>query len=163
MRCKKAEKYLLNSFDNRIDKEKKDELKGHLENCPSCQTKKLEYRSLLKILKNETFPDPQPYFWDRLRPKLDAQNKSGSWALWKQWGIRAIPLSMLVIVLLTAALTLFYPPQTQELSHSEILLRDQNPFQETMPILREEGEENPNMLLIFTSVEEYNGIRRYFP
>jgi len=163
MKCKKAEKLLLKSFDTLLQNNDKKELENHLKSCVSCQKKRIEYRYILDTLKNEDFHEPKPYFWERLQPRLKKKDKYEPWPLWKQWGIRAIPLSLFIILLLAASIVFFLPPQNEELSPSGILLRNQNPFQDTMPLLAEDEVENKNMMLIFTSLEEKNGIRRYLP
>jgi len=164
MKCKNAEKILLRSFDGLINHEEKVKLEEHLKICLLCQTKREEYQSILNALKEKDRPEPKPYFWERLQPKLKERGKYEPWSLWKQWGIRAIPLSLLVVVLLTAAIILFIPPKKEELSQSEVLLlHNLNPLQETRTLLEEEKVENKNMMLIFTAMEEKNSVRRYLP
>lgn len=163
MKCKKTEKLLLRSFDGLINPEEKVKLEEHLKICLLCRTKREEYQSILNTLKENGRPEPKPYFWERLQPKLKERKKYEPWSLWKQWGIRAIPLSLLVVILLAAAIILFIPPQKEELSQSEVLLlRNLNPLQETRTLLEEEKVENKNMMLIFTAMEEKNSVRRYF-
>ncbi len=162
MKCRKIEKFLLRSFDDRLNREEKEMLYTHLKNCQKCQSQYQEYQDILRSLHSETFPKPKPYFWERLQPRLIKQDRYDPWQLWKIWGLRAIPVSMLMIILLAAASLFIFPPPSEDLSDSGILLRDQNPFQESLPLLQE-GIENPNMMLIFTAIEEKNGGRRYFP
>lgn len=164
MKCRKIEKFILRSFDNRLNREEKDMLTFHLKNCPKCQTLYHEYQELLISLRSSTddFPEFKPYFWERLQPRLKEQKQYDPWQLWKTWGLRAIPLSILMIILLVSASLFILPPPSEDLSDSGILLRDQNPFQESLPLLAEEVE-NPNMMLIFTALEEKNGARRYSP
>ena len=162
MKCKKVERFISRSFDGLLKKEEKEELEEHLKSCPLCQTKREEYQSLLKALKEKDLPEAKPYFWERLQPKLKERKRYQPWSLWKQWGIRAIPLSMLVVILLATVIVLFLPPEDEKLSQSEaFLLRNLNPLQETNTLLEEEGLENKNMMLIFTAMEENNGARRY--
>lgn len=164
MKCKKVEKFLLQSFDERLKEKEKNELKKHLESCPLCQTKRAEYQSILDALKEKDFPEPKPYFWERLQPKLEERKKHDPWSLWKQWAIRAIPASMLLVILFAAVLILFIPPQKEELSESEdLLLRSLDPLQETTILLEEKKVEDKNMMLIFTAMEEKNSTGRYLP
>ena len=159
MKCGKIEKFLLRSFDDRLNREEKDMLTYHLKNCRKCQTQYREYQDMLQSLHSDVFPASKPYFWERLQPKLKEKKQYNPWQLWKNWGLRAIPVAMLMIILVVSASLLIFPPQSEELSDSGILLRDQNPFQESLPLLQE-GVENPNMMLIFTAMEEKNGVRR---
>lgn len=163
MRCKKFERFLLRSFDELLKEEEKNELKKHLESCVRCQTKKTEYQIILDALKEKDFPEPKPYFWERLQPKLTEGQKYDPWSLWKQWALRAIPASMLLVILFTAAIILLIPPQSEELSESgDLLLRNLDPLQETTILLEEELEDK-NMMLIFTAMEEKNSTGRYLP
>jgi hypothetical protein len=168
MNCKKFEKWILRAFDGRLRNDEKKELEEHLHSCQLCSATQEEYRAILNTLKAKDFPEPKPYFWERLQPKLEESKKDEPWMLWKQWGMRAIPVSFLLILFLSAALLLLSPPQeeveiTQVLSQSGILLlQNQNPLQETAPLLETGGIEDKNMMLIFTVLEENNGTRRDF-
>jgi len=164
MKCKKVERFLLRSFDGLLKEEEKNELKKHLERCPLCQAKREEYQSILDALKEKDFPEPKPYFWERLQPKLEESKKYDPWSLWKQWALRAIPASMFLVILFTAAIIIFIPPQSEELSESgDLLLRNLDPLQETTILLEEEKVEDKNMMLIFTAIEEINSTGRYLP
>ncbi len=164
MKCKKVERFLLRSFDGLLKKEEEEELKKHLETCPLCQAKREEYQSILDALKEKDFPEPKPYFWERLQPKLAESKKYDAWSLWKQWALRAIPASLLVAVLFAAATFLLIPAKQEELSQSgDLLLRNLDPLQETTIFLEEEKVEDKNMMLIFTAMEEKNSTGRYLP
>lgn len=166
MKCKKAEQWILRSFDKKLTKEKQKKLNQHLQVCSSCQQKQGEYQSLLHTLRHEPLPHPKPYFWERLKPKLLQQKRYEPWSLWEKWGLRAVPLSLLIVALLAAVVIFLLPQKQQTLSESEILLiQNQIPFQQTRALLEEEGWEEKNLRLIFTSLEEQdkNGIRRYHP
>jgi hypothetical protein len=78
--------------------------------------------------------------------------------------MRAIPLSLLLIVLLTTALVFSFLHRNEELSQSGILFfRNSNPIQETKALLEAEKIEDRNMMIIFTSLEGKNDSRRYSP
>ncbi|NIM90497.1 MAG: hypothetical protein GTO17_06070 [Candidatus Aminicenantes bacterium] len=162
MKCKEVEKLLSRHFDSILTSEEKDNLEIHLKSCSSCQAKRREYETILETLRKEEFPELKPYFWERLQPKL--KEKFLPLTLWKQWSIRAIPISLLVILLLATALLIFLPEKKVELSQTEaLLLRELNPLQEANTLLEERNIENQNMMLIFTSLEEENTERRYEP
>lgn len=166
MKCNKTEKWLLSSFDKKLTKEERNKLEQHLKTCSSCQKRQKEYQFILNTLRNEPLPSLKPFFWQRLKPKLRRKNIYETWTLWKKWGLRAISFSFLLMALFALTLFLFSPQEKQQLSQSEaLLLRNQLPFQETRSLLEEEGWEEKNIRLIFTSLEEQNenGIRRYFP
>lgn len=164
MKCKKAERLLLRSFDGLLKTEEREELDKHLESCLFCQRKREDYQFMLDALKERDFPEPRAYFWERLQAKLKERKRSEPLLLWKQWGMRAIPLSLLLIVLLSAVLVFSFLHRKEELSQSGILLfQNSNPILETKPLLEAEKIEDRNMMIIFTSLGEKNDSRRYSP
>lgn len=163
MKCKKFEKWLLRSFDDLLKNEEKEILENHLKTCPFCQAKRKEYETILGLLRKEDYSEPNPYFWERLQPKIKEREKYAVWTSVKQWSIKAVPLSLLLVLFLALMIVLLSPPKSQELSQSEVLLlRNLNPLQETRSLL-EEGLENQNMMIIFSTIEEKNDSRRYIP
>ncbi len=166
MKCKQSEKYLLRSLENRLNLSKAIQLKEHLDGCPPCRRRQSEYQIIRSALKVERFPETKPYFWERLQPKLKEKRKIEPWFVGKQFGLRAIPLSVLVVVLFTAIVFLFVPSQNEELELSQtdvFLLENLNPLEETLTLLSEEGDGNKHIMLIFSSLDETNNIGRYFP
>ena len=164
MKCKKAEQFILRSFDGLLKNGEKEELHKHLKSCLFCQKKKEEYQLMLDALKEKDFPEPRPYFWERLQAKLKESKKSEPWLLWKQGGMKAIPLSLILIILLTTALVFSFLHRNEELSQSGMLLfQNSNPIQETKALLEAEKIEDRNMMIIFTSLEGKNDSRRDSP
>jgi len=158
MRCKTAEKRILSSLDHPLSDEQEQALAEHRSECAACRALEQEYLSLRQALQAEDFPAPKPYFWERLQPRLEPKPRLNLQAVWKQWGLRAIPCSLAVILFFALAATFMFSPQTEELSQAGILLRDQDPFQDTL-LLAEEAPDNPNMVLLFASLDE-NGTQR---
>ena len=158
MRCKRAENLILHAMDFPLSDELQQELAGHLQSCPKCRIMEQEYSSLRQTLQSEDFPAPHPYFWERLQPRLLEKRRPALMPLWKQWGLRAIPLSLTVILMLVLAGTFLFNPPAEQLSDSGILLRNQNPFPDTL-LLADEEVENPNMVLIFSSLDD-SSLRR---
>jgi len=162
MKCKEGEKFISRHLDGVLTLDEKKKLENHLESCSSCQAKREEYQSLLETLRKEEFPETKPYFWERLQPKLKEKEKYLPLTLWKRWTIRAIPVSLVIVLLLTASLLIFLPEKKVELSQTEVLLlRELNPLQEANTLLEEGNIEKKNMMLIFTTLEEENSERRY--
>jgi len=164
MKCKKFERLLSKSFDGILQPEEKEILEAHLESCLHCQAKREEYQIILEALREKAYPETKPYFWERLQPKLKEKKKYVPLTMWKRWSLRAIPVSLVIIMLLIAAIAFLIPDKREELSQTEVLLlRNLNPLQETRTLLEEESVENKNMMLIFSALEERNNIRRYLP
>ena len=164
MKCKKAETLISRSLDGLLTGREKEALRIHLEQCLTCQKRKEEYSVMIETLRDQDFPQVKPYFWERLLPRLKEQQKYEVWSLWKRWSLRAVPLSIVAVVILALGLLLFLPQPTDELSQTEaLLLRDRLPYPESLTFLEEEGAENKSMQIIFTAMEEKQDIRRYFP
>jgi len=164
MKCREAGKLLLRSFDGLLESREEEELEHHIKNCPACSQTRSEYLDMLGILRTTNLPDPKPYFWERLRPRLKERQIFNPWSVWKQWGIRAIPVSIILLALFAAALAFFNPQQPEELSPSEaFLLQNTNPLRETSSFLDQEKVEDKNMMLIFASLDEEKVNARYAP
>lgn len=158
MKCKKYERLLLRSFDGLLKEKETEELKTHVKGCLLCQAKRKEYQAMLDSLKPRHWPEPKPYFWERLQPKLEEKQKSEAWWVWKRWSMKTIPAFLGLVLLLTAALVFIPTADSVELSESGVLLlRNLNPLEETRTLFEEEKLENKNMMLIFLAVEEKNG------
>ncbi len=166
MKCKQSEKQFLRSLDNRLNPSEKIRLKKHLDDCPKCRKKQSEYHIIRRTLKEKSFPEIKPYFWERLQPKLKEKTPVNPWAVWKQFGLRAIPLSVFFVALFAAAVLLLVPVSKEELELSQtgvLLLQNTNPLEETQTFLSEGGDINKHLLLIFSSLDETSNIGRNLP
>jgi len=163
MRCKKAERLMSRSLDQALKPDEQESLLEHLKKCSLCQKRYEEYKNISEMLGGQDFPEPKPYFWTRLKPRLKKDWSYESWAAWKKWGLRAIPISLLVLLIFASLMQFFVPTESKELSRAEILLQNQNPFVDSLPLLEEGRVENENIHLIFTAINGENGTRRYFP
>jgi hypothetical protein len=164
MNCNKAEKLFLKAHDGLLSEEETRELEKHIDSCLLCQRSRAEYQNIFDVLQKTDFPELKPYFWERLRPRLKEQISFEPWQMWKQWGLRAIPVSLLLVLFLASAILIIRPQPTEEFSQSGVLLfEDQGPLQDTGTVLDEEGVEDKNMMLIFASLEEQPGLRRPLP
>jgi hypothetical protein len=95
---------------------------------------------------------------------LKESRKYAFWSMWKQWSLRAVPVSIIVVVFLALGLAVFLPQPSDELSQTgDLLLRDTPPLPETVTLLEAETGENKSMQLIFMAMEEKPDLRRYFP
>lgn len=166
MQCNKIERSLLRSLDRRLDDSTQAGLEAHLNVCPQCRKRKVEYKFIIETLSQDKMPETKSYFWERLQPKLIEKRKNEAWTVCKQVCLKAIPLSLLVVIVLAAATLFFTPSTTEEFDLSQtgnFLLQNTNPLQESQPFLTEEGGGNKHLMLIFSSLDETEGIRRYFP
>ncbi len=164
MKCKTAETLISRALDGLLTGNEEEALQRHLEECAACQKRKEEYSVMIDTLRDQAFPEVKPYFWERLQSRLKEQRKYDAWTVWKRWSLRAVPLSIVAVIILALGLLLFLPQPTDELSQTEaLLLRDRPPYPESLTFLEEEGAENKSMQIIFTAMEERQDARRYFP
>jgi anti-sigma factor RsiW len=161
MRCNQTEKLLSRSFDDRLTSGEQRKLEAHIESCPRCRALADEYRVMLGVLRSETSPETPSHFWQRLQPRIEETAASGWLPLGKQLGLRAIPLVLLMIAVLASAAIFFLPAQPVEISQAGALLRNQNPLEDTLPLLSADSADNPNMTLIFTTIDNGNPQRRF--
>jgi anti-sigma factor RsiW len=152
MNCKRAENLLVRSFDGPLPPGEADVLRGHLEACPACRRRSEEYDLIRDAFR--TFPpaEPRPYFWERLSAHLPAADLS-PWPSWRKLGLKLVPACLAVVLVLGAALAFLRPQAAAELSQTEILLRGEDPLNETTNILDEKRAEDKNMMILFASLE----------
>ena len=154
MRCNKAEKWFLRSFDGLLDEARTEELKEHLRTCPACFQMEKEYRTMLGLLRRETKDEPLPYFWERLRSKFVQERKSFALLLWEHWCLKAIPVFLGVVLAFGVALVFFAPPEESQMTQSELLLmEDEAPMSDVQSIFKEQQGEDQHMQLIFAAAE----------
>jgi predicted anti-sigma-YlaC factor YlaD len=164
MKCKRAETLLSRSLDGLLTDGEKDALEEHLESCSSCRKKRMEYAFIAETLNKEDFPEIDPYFWEHLQPRLKEGKKYAFWSAWKQWSLRAAPISIIAVIALALGLTLFLPKPADELSQTgNLLLGNNPPLPETVTLIEAETGENKSMQLIFMAMDEKPDLRRYFP
>ncbi|MFZ2053424.1 MAG: zf-HC2 domain-containing protein [Candidatus Aminicenantales bacterium] len=161
MDCNKAERFLLRSYDTKLGPEEKTQLQGHLERCPSCRRKDLEYRTILGLLRPGSTPEPLPYFRERLLARIKEKEKEMPALFGLKWAHRAVAFSLAVFFLFGVGILLSPPEETPELSQAErLFLQNENPLTETASLLNQQKAEDRNMMLIFASVEDRNVGRR---
>ena len=162
MNCRKAEKWLLRSFDGRLDGRAAGLLEKHLAACPSCRKAEAEYRSMLALLRDGREAEPLPRFWERLEPRLREETEIVPLLFWERWSLRAIPVFLALVVLIGGFL--FLTPQAGELSQSAALLfENRDPLQETHALFEADKAGTGTMALMFASLDEKTPLRRPTP
>ncbi len=153
MKCRKAENVLLLSWDRPLDAAGQTELARHLTACPRCRALSRDYAVLRDGLHDLPQGTPRPYLWQRVSARIEALEHPAPSAVWRQWCLRAIPVSLFLIGLFIGGL-IFLPAGSDNLSQSEaLLLRNANPIVETSAYLEESKGVDRNMAIIFASSE----------
>jgi hypothetical protein len=161
MDCKRAERFLLRSYDTPLGPEEEGQLQEHLQGCPLCGRKDQEYRTVLGLLRPGSIPEPLPYFRERLLAKIEEKEKEIPVLFGLKWAHRAVAFCLAVFLLFGVGIILFPPEEAPELSQAEkLFLQNENPLTETANVLNQQRAEDRNMMLIFASVEDRNVGRR---
>jgi anti-sigma factor RsiW len=163
MRCRTAERWMSRFVDGELPPSRRDALDGHLVACPRCRSRARDFARLKESLVRPGVPEPLPYFYERLRIRIDEREKAAPSALWVRWSLRAIPVSLALIGFFIGAIAFVSPAMDSQLSQPEaLLLRNDNPLTETKSLFEEEKVENKGMMIIFASNERIP-TRRYGP
>jgi len=159
MTCRKAERWLLASFDRDLPGPAREALARHLALCSECRKRSEIYGVLRSRLAGHQPPDPLPRFWERLEARIAAGRPADARAAWLRLWVRAIPVSLSLIAGFLVA-TLFFFPTGTELTQSEALLfSDDNPIEEIRPIIDEGRMEDRHLMVLFAADERIAGKR----
>jgi anti-sigma factor RsiW len=151
MKCRDAEDILLLSWDRPLDAAGQAELDRHLAACPRCRALDQEYIALRDSLHGLPQGMLRPHFWQRVNARIEALEHPAPMAVWRNWCLRAIPVSLFLIGLFIGGLV-FLPGGNDNLSQSEaLLLRNANPIVETSAYLDEAKGVDKNMAIIFAA------------
>ena len=159
MNCRKAERWLLASFDRDLPAADREALAGHLDLCSECRKRAGEYAVLRSRLAGDRIPEPLPRFWERLEARIgDTRMPALGAGLIRLWA-RAIPVSLSLLAGFLVA-TLFFLPsaRTADLTGSQtLLLTDGNPIADAAPIIEESQRDVRNLMVLFAADEHPAG------
>jgi len=162
MRCRTASRLVLRSFDAPLAPEQKEGLDAHLAACPACRALRSRTALIRSRLAEAAPPEPLPYFYERLRARIDENIRPEPATVWVRWSVRAVPISLLLIGFFVGAIVFLSPAVDEEMSPPEaLLLQNSNPLSETITLLDEKAE-NKSLNVIF-AVNERSSFRRYGP
>jgi len=157
MNCRKAERWLLASFDRDLPAADREALAGHLDRCPECRKRAGEYALIRGRLAGDRAPEPLPLFWERLETRMietRSTSTAAGAALNKLWA-SAIPVSLSLIAGFLVA-TLFFLPssRTADLTGPQtLLLTEGNPIADAAPIIEENQRDVRNLMVLFAADE----------
>jgi len=164
MNCRKAEDLLVRRFDGPLGPDEADALRGHLGACPGCRRSEADYALIRDAVLAFPPAAPRPYFAERVAAKLPAAAASPwAWPFLRRIGLKLVPAYLAAIIVLGAALAFFGPGAGGELSQAEILLRGEDPLNETTNILDENRAEDKNMMILFASLDRQSSPGRQRP
>jgi anti-sigma factor RsiW len=162
MRCREASRLLMKPADRPLDPGRKDELDAHAAACPACRALRSRLALVRSSLAAPPASEPLPYFYERLRARIDERMRPEPSPLWIRWSVRAVPVSLVLIGFFVGAIVFLSPAVDEEMSQPEaLLLQNSNPLSETITLLDDKAE-NRSLNVIF-AVNERSAVRRYGP
>lgn len=159
MNCRKAERWILMSFDRDLSPAAGRALAGHLVRCPKCRQRAGEYGRLRDRLAVGRVPGLPPRFWERLESRLD-QPAAAPGAVWARLWAEAIPISLSLLAGFLLA-SLFLAPSSSPASDltgaQALVMTGESPIVETREIFEEGRREVRDLTLLFAGNEVPNG------
>jgi hypothetical protein len=114
MNCLEREK-LFSFAHQMLEPTEAEEVHWHLTQCARCGQAVEEYRKLDSVLDDWVAPEPSPWFDVRVRARVEASEKEGSWLM--GFGrLRVLAMSVLSVILIVAGFITFREHRTQEAS-----------------------------------------------
>jgi hypothetical protein len=157
MTCRKAERWLLASFDRDLPGPSREALTRHLELCADCRKRADEYGALRKNLGVAGIPEPLPRFWERLQTRIDEARPADPAAVWARLWVRAIPVSLSLLAGFLVAMLFFLPAGAELTQPEQLLLTEDNPIADTRPYIEEGRREVRDLMILFASDERIIG------
>ncbi len=162
MTCREAKDLVVKSAGAPLDPGRAEKLDAHTETCAACRELRSRAERVRASLAGAPAPEPLPYFYERLRARIDERLGPAPAPFWIRWSIRAVPVSLLLIGFFVGAIIFLSPAVNDEMSQPEaLLLQDANPLSETITLLDDRAE-NKSLNVIF-AVNERASARRYGP
>lgn len=84
MKCKTLHKDLIFYLDNELPIEKRKEIERHLEMCADCRNFYSFLQAEMQIIGKEKNPEPSPFFFTRLRARIDERPDFRQQSLWNR-------------------------------------------------------------------------------
>lgn len=75
MNCKKLHKNLIFYLDGDLPETEMIKMRTHLANCPDCAAFADKMMKTLGVLQSEKSPEVNPFFYTRLKAKMESQNE----------------------------------------------------------------------------------------
>lgn len=144
MKCKSIHKNLLFYLEGNMMEEKRREIAEHLQHCEACRNFEHELELTLGIIDSEKNMPVNPFFYTRLKAKLENQS-APSFSQQRNFVLRFIQpavFSLLMLIGIYAGIKIGQPASKKQ--YTEILMQNQE-----IPYLNEMGNE-----LIETSLME---------
>ena len=117
MKCKTLHNKLIFFLEGELPEKEMEIVKNHLSECSTCASFTEEMRQTLGILEAEKSPAVNPFFYTRLKAKLENQESEQKQVFWNQSLIRVLQpaiFSMLLLIGIYAGVKIGQPASTKQ-------------------------------------------------
>jgi hypothetical protein len=135
MKCKSSHKKLIFFLEGELPENEMKTIQEHLDDCPDCKAFANELQKTLGIIDVEKNPEVNPFFYTRLKAKLENRDISEK-PFWKPFLVKVLQPAFFVVLLLIGIYGGFKIGQPLEKSTSQMYS-----VQEVVPYLNEMSAE----------------------
>ena len=117
MKCKTLHNKLIFFLEGELPEKEMELVKKHLSECSTCASFAEEMKQTLGILETEKSPAVNPFFYTRLKAKLENQESEQKQVFWNQGLIRILQpaiFSMLLLIGIYAGIKIGQPASTKQ-------------------------------------------------
>lgn len=135
MNCKSLHKKLIFFVEGELPENEMKRIQEHLDVCPDCKAFATELKRTLGIIELEKNPEVNPFFYTRLKAKLETRDLTEK-ALWQPLIVKVLQPAFFIVLLLIGIYGGFKIGQPFEKPNSQIYSA-----QEAVPYLNEMNAE----------------------
>ena len=127
MNCKNLHKEIIFYLENELDEKKQREVEAHLGSCPDCKAFADDLKTTLNLMGNVEPIEDDPFFYTRLKAKLENSAIHQPPLLWVklQASLRPVFLGMLLLAGVFSGIKIgqhhFLPKASQQVSQLELV------------------------------------------
>lgn len=107
MKCKTIHKKLIFFLEEDLQEKEMEQIKVHLSACKKCAVFTEELRKTLGIIEDEKSVEINPFFYTRLRARLESQTEPEKVPIWKPALVRVIQPVFFSLLLIAGIYTGF--------------------------------------------------------
>ena len=99
MKCKKIEKNIISYLGKNLSPEKHETIKNHLKSCSNCQALVEKFELYWNDIENPVLVKPNPFFWTRLKQKINEHEAKTSTNVIKNYFTKLRPVFLTITVI----------------------------------------------------------------
>ena len=136
MKCKTLHKNLIFFLEGELPEKEMEHIKIHLSECSTCASFAVEMQKTLGILEAERSPAVNPFFYTRLKAKLENQESEQKQVFWSPALVRVLQpavFSFLLIIGIYAGVKIGQPASTKQYM-ATIIQNEEIPYLNEMEV-----------------------------